>query len=103
MPLAPRLLDSAPIWLQFADRTYYQVDIMLLAICRRPQPADPRYLQGDGVADFLRKARELNALGGWRNEYAGDLIHAFAESFKAGLAGMVGLLAGWASAARRRR
>jgi hypothetical protein len=35
--------------------------------------------------------------------YAGDLIHAFTESFKAGLAGMVGLLAGWASTARKAR
>jgi hypothetical protein len=32
--------------------------------------------------------------------FAGDLIHAFTESFKAGLAGMVGLLAGWAATTR---
>jgi hypothetical protein len=31
---------------------------------------------------------------------AGDLIHAFTESFKAGLSGMVGLLAGWAATTR---
>jgi hypothetical protein len=29
--------------------------------------------------------------------FAGDLIHAFTESFKAGLADMAGLLAGWAA------
>jgi hypothetical protein len=32
--------------------------------------------------------------------FAGELIHAFTESFKAGLAGLVGLLAGRASRAR---
>jgi hypothetical protein len=33
--------------------------------------------------------------------YSGELIHAFTESFKAGLAGMVGLLAGWAAKPRK--
>ena len=32
--------------------------------------------------------------------FAGDLVHAFTESFKAGLSGMVGLLAGWAATTR---
>lgn len=32
--------------------------------------------------------------------FAGELIQAFTESFKAGLAGLVGLLAGRASTAR---
>jgi hypothetical protein len=35
--------------------------------------------------------------------FAGDLIHAFIESFKAGLAGLVGLLAGSTAAKRQER
>jgi hypothetical protein len=34
--------------------------------------------------------------------FSGDLVHAFIESFKAGLASIIGVLAGWAAKSKAR-